>query len=133
MLYDITLGTNDLPRAIRFYQAVMAVLGQQRLPDEAEGWAGWAPGPAQGVALWLCPPFDGAPATVGNGTMVTLRATSAAQVRAFHAAGLAHGGTDAGPPGLRAAYRPDFYVAYLRDPDGHKLACVFPHYSGDPD
>lgn len=131
MLYDVTFGTNDLPRAVRFYEAVMAVLGVKRLPDE-DGWAGWGMGYEKGVALWLCPPFDGARATPGNGTMVTLRATSAAQVRAFHAAGLANGGTDEGAPGLRAAYSPDFYVAYLRDPDGNKLACVFPHYTGDP-
>jgi catechol 2,3-dioxygenase-like lactoylglutathione lyase family enzyme len=131
MLYDVTFGTNDLPRAIRFYEAVMAVLGHPRLPDAAKGWAGWGQDYEVGVALWLCPPFDGARATPGNGTMVTLRATSGAQVRAFHAAGLAHGGTDAGAPGLRAAYSPDFYVAYLRDPDGNKLACVFPFYAGE--
>lgn len=60
--------------------------------------------------------------------MLAFRATDAAQVRAFHRAGLAAGGTDEGGPGVRDAYGPEFYVAYLRDPDGNKLACVFHRY-----
>jgi catechol 2,3-dioxygenase-like lactoylglutathione lyase family enzyme len=125
-LMDVTLGTADLDRAIRFYDPVMAVLGLARLPDAPPGWAGW--GPPDGPGLWLCAPFDGRPATAGNGSMVTFRATGAAQVRAFHAAALAHGGTDEGPPGTRPAYDPGFYVAYVRDPDGHKLACADPDH-----
>ena len=62
--------------------------------------------------------------------MVGFPARDAAQVRAFHAAGLAHGGTDAGAPGTRPYYTPDFYVAYLRDPDGNKISCF--HYHYDP-
>ena len=68
------------------------------------------------------PPFDGAPATRGNGTMLALRATTRAQVDGFHAAALAHGGTDEGGPGLR--YGPTFYSCYVRDPDGNKLSAV---------
>ena len=128
MLLDVTFGTNDLLRAIRFYDAIFTVLDQPRLPDWPDGWAGWGQDYDNGVGLWLCPTFDGKPATAGNGTMLTLKAASAAQVRAFHQAGLAHGGQDEGPPGTREIYDPDFYVAYLRDPDGNKLACVFPRY-----
>jgi len=95
-LMDVTLGTDDRARAIRFYDAVMATVGLARLPDAPKGWAGW--GAAHGTGLWLCQPFNGQPASAGNGTMVTLRATSAAMVRAFHAAALAHGGTNEGPP-----------------------------------
>jgi catechol 2,3-dioxygenase-like lactoylglutathione lyase family enzyme len=123
-ILDITLGCDDLALAAPFYDAVMGALGLVRLPNPPTGWAGWG----DGVGLWLCPPFDGGPATAGNGTMVTLAATSAAMVRAFHLAGLAHGGTDAGSPGTRAAYAPNFYVAYLRDPLGHKIACSFSSY-----
>lgn len=127
-IMDITLGTNDLSRSIRFYDATLTVIGLSRLPDAPQGWAGW--GTAKGTGLWLCQPFNRQPASQGNGTMVTFRGTSAAQVRAFHAAALAHGGTDDGPPGTRPAYEPDFYVAYVRDPNGHKLACA--HLTYDP-
>lgn len=119
---DLCLGSGDLARSIRFYDAVMAVVGLSRLPDAPKGWAGW--GPRGGTGLWLCPPFDGQPASPGNGTMVTFRAATAAQVRAFHGAALAHGGRDEGAAGTRPAYSPAFYVAYVRDPDGHKLACA---------
>lgn len=124
MLLYATLGTRDLPRAIAFYDAVMATLGQPRLPGWAEGWAGWGQDYDHGFGLWLCPPFDGGAATAGNGTMLAFAASSAAQVQAFHSAGLAHGGQDEGAPGIRPHYGPTFYAAYLRDPDGHKLACV---------
>lgn len=125
---EFILGSNDLARSARFYDPVMAVLGLSRLPDAPRNWVGW--GPENGMGLWLCKPFDGAPASRGNGTMVSFRAASAAQVRAFHAAALAHGGADDGPPGTRPAYSADFYVAYVRDPDGHKLACAC--WSYDP-
>lgn len=130
MLLYATLGTADLPRAVAFYDAVMTVLGQPRLPGWADGWAGWGQDYDEGFGLWLCPPFDGAPPSAGNGSMLAFRAADAAQVRAFHAAGLAHGGRDEGAPGTRPAYGPGFYAAYLRDPDRHKLACVFHRYSG---
>ena len=74
--------------------------------------------------LWVCTPFNGAPATAGNGAMVALWAKTWAQVDAFHAAALAQGGTSEGEPGLRLQYNPDFYAAYVRDPDGNKLAAV---------
>jgi len=133
MLLDVTLGTNDLPRALRFYDAIFAVLGQKRLADAPEGWAGWGADFDSGVGFWLCPPFDGHLASAGNGTMMTFRADNAAQVRAFHVAGLRQGGTDEGAPGIRARYDPSFYVAYLRDPDGHKLACVYHRYNAAED
>ena len=75
------------------------------------------------------PPFDGRPATAGNGSMVAFEASNQAQVRALHAAALAAGGTDEGAPGFRAAYGPRFYVGYLRDPQGNKIAL----FSSNPD
>jgi catechol 2,3-dioxygenase-like lactoylglutathione lyase family enzyme len=75
-------------------------------------------------ALWLCKPFNGEAAAPGNGTMVALKASSWEQVQAFHAAALAHGGTSEGEPALRPQYNADFYAAYVRDPDGNKLAVV---------
>jgi catechol 2,3-dioxygenase-like lactoylglutathione lyase family enzyme len=73
--------------------------------------------------LWITLPFDGNPATNGNGSMPALVAPSQDAVRAFHAAALAHGGTDEGAPGLRP-YGPAFFAAYVRDPDGNKLSAV---------
>jgi len=131
MFTYICLGTSDLERAARFYDAALGALGLERCDtsDEPEwdGWIGWGRYEDHGareVALWLCAPFDGRPAGVGNGTMVALQASSWQQVDGFHAAALAHGGTSEGAPGLRPQYNPDFYAAYVRDPEGHKLAVV---------
>lgn len=131
MFTYLCLGTNDLQRAIRFYDPVMAALGHQRCvvvdePDWA-GWAGWGAYEDHGareLALWVCPPFDKRAATAGNGSMIALRATRWEQVDEFHAAALRFGGSSEGTPALRPQYQPDFYAAYVRDPDGHKLAAV---------
>ena len=131
MFTFICFGTRDLARASRFYDPVMATLGYVRCDTSGEpgweGWRGWGVYQDHGakeLALWVCEPFDGNPATVGNGSMVGLGANSWAQVDAFHAAALSNGGTSAGAPGLRLHYQPDFYAAYVRDPDGNKLAAV---------
>lgn len=124
MLLYATLGTNDLDRAVRFYTALCGALDIPRLPDWDEGWAGWGQEYADGFSLCLCAPFDGRPATAGNGQMLAFRVASAERVAAAHAAGLGAGGTDDGGPGLRPHYGPTFYAAYLRDPDGNKLALV---------
>ena len=131
MFTFICLGTRDLARASRFYDPVMATLGYVRCDTSGEpgweGWRGWGVYQDHGakeLALWVCEPFDGNPATAGNGSMVGLGAKSWAQVDAFHAAALSNGGTSAGAPGLRLHYQPDFYAAYVRDPDGNKLAAV---------
>ena len=125
MFSYVSLGTRDLARAIRFYDATLAPLGHARIaePDPDSRSATWGlddPGPH----LWVTQPFDGQPATVGNGTMVSFLAASPAAVDAFHAAALAHGGSDEGRPGLRPQYGPHFYAAYLRDPDGNKINAV---------
>ncbi|MCX7932315.1 MAG: VOC family protein [Rhodovarius sp.] len=119
-----TLGTADLPRAMRFYDAALAPLGIRCDHLWAEG--GWARyrHPAGGAALFLCRPFDGRPPSVGNGSMLAFTCADAAVVQKAYAAGLAAGGRDEGAPGPRPHYGPDFYGAYLRDPDGHKLCFV---------
>ncbi len=128
-ILDTTLGVSDLDRACRFYDAIFAVLGVARNTNAIdEGWASWGPDFGDSVSFSICHPFNGEPPTAGNGTMITLRASSADAVRAFHAAALANGGTDEGAPGTRERYSPDFFVAYVRDPDGNKLACVFHKY-----
>ncbi|WP_170607238.1 VOC family protein [Ruegeria arenilitoris] len=128
-----TYGTNDLSRAIRFYDAIFSVLEQPRLPGWSSGWAGWGKNAGQGTGFWICQPFDAKPASVGNGTMIAFPAKSADQVRQFHAAGINNGGMNEGVPGIRNRYKPDFYVAYLRDPDGNKLSCFYFHYDSEMD
>lgn len=91
---------------------------------------GAAYGEMTGSKLFVGPTYDKKPATVGNGTHVAFLAKTRAQVDAFHATALAHGGTDEGPPGLRPHYHSNYYGAYVRDPDGNKLQAVC-HYAED--
>lgn len=121
MFLYITLGTNDLARARPFYAAIMETLGHRLLQD-TDGEFGYGPREAAHPTLYVTLPFDGKPATVGNGSMPAFDAPSRAAVDAFHAAALTHGGTDEGAPGLR--YSPTFYSCYVRDPDGNKLSAV---------
>ena len=118
----LTLGSNDLPRAARFYDAVLAPLGLARRSTEATELGYGFPADSR-ARLWITLPFDGRPATAGNGTMPAFVAPSQDAVRAFHTAALAHGGSDEGAPGLRP-YGPGFFAAYVRDPDGNKLSAV---------
>lgn len=122
MLLYVTLGTNDLQRAGAFYDSTLATLGlKRRKEDEVE--IGYGAEDDIRCRLWLVTPFNRKAATIGNGSMVALEAESRAAVDAFHAAAVANGGTDEGAPGLRP-FHPDFYAAYVRDPDGNKLSAV---------
>jgi catechol 2,3-dioxygenase-like lactoylglutathione lyase family enzyme len=136
MFTYVCLGASDLERSARFYDAVLGPLGLKRCATPGEedwdGWVGWGTYEDQGaqeVALWLCQPFNGQPPSAGNGTMVAFKAASWLQVDAFHAAALAQGGVSEGAPGLRPQYNDDFYAAYVRDPDGNKLAAVCRGYT----
>lgn len=125
MILYITLGTNNLAAATRFYDAVMPPLGLVRRfqNDDEIGYGAPEVNQPSRIRFWVTKPYDGQAATVGNGSMTALVAPSRAAVDAFHAAGLAAGGTDEGAPGLRP-YGPSFYACYLRDPDGNKLSAV---------
>lgn len=118
----LTLGTNDLARAARFYDAALAPLGLVRRATEATE-VGYGLPDDHRTRLWITLPFDEKPATTGNGSMPALVAPSQQAVRDFHAAALSHGGSDEGAPGLRP-YGPAFFAAYVRDPDGNKLSAV---------
>lgn len=139
MFSYICLGTNDLPAAVTFYDAALAPLGLSRCgtPEEEDwtGWAGWGTYEADGareLALWVCTPFNGRAATVSNGAMIAFKAETWAAVQAFHQAAIANGGTSEGEPGLRPQYNDDFYAAYVRDPDGNKLAAVCRGFTKGP-
>ena len=122
MIGYVTLGTNDLPRAAAFYDSLLAEIGAKRMM-ESDDFVAWSVKPDL-PGLGVTKPFDKKAATVGNGVMVALKAPSWRAVDAFHSAALAAGGTCEGAPGLRTHYNPDFYAAYVRDPDGNKLAAV---------
>jgi len=121
MYSHVTLGTNDWARAKPFWAAVMDALS---IPVMFEYDGGIAYGEATGPKLFIGPPFDGQPATNGNGTHVAFIADSRAKVDAFYAAAMANGGSDEGPPGPRPHYHKNYYGAYVRDPDGNKIQAV---------
>lgn len=116
MIGYVTLGTNDRERGVKFYDAVCGELGVGRMMEEDQFIAWGTPGGGAGIGLTR--PFDGNPATVGNGVMVALEAKDKDQVHRLHAIALENGGTCEGPPGPRGE---GFYAAYFRDPDGNKL------------
>ena len=118
MIGYVTVGTNDLPRAAKFYDAIAAEMGTARMM-EFDSFIAWGtPGGSAGIAATA--PFDGQAATVGNGVMVALEAADQAQVGRLHAIALEQGGSDEGAPGPRG--EGGFYAGYFRDPDGNKLA-----------
>jgi catechol 2,3-dioxygenase-like lactoylglutathione lyase family enzyme len=124
MFSHVTVGTNDLPKAGKFYDAIATPLGLKchLALDSARGY-----GPAKGrPQLWVTMPLDRKPATVGNGVTVGLEVNDRPTVDAFYKAAMGAGGKDEGPPGLRTHYHPNYYAAYVRDLDGNKL-CVVCH------
>ena len=131
MIAYVTVGADDLDRAKRFYTAFLPALGYS-LDEGPEGLSFALPVPPGerpvSPDFYVKPTFDGRPASAGNGTMIAFEVQNQQQVRELHAAALAAGGADEGAPGFRAAYGPHFYVCYLRDPQGNKLAL----FSSDP-
>ena len=121
MFSHVTLGSNDLARSRVFYDAVMKTLGHKLLFELPQAFCY---GEATGPKLFILPPFDGKEARPGNGAHAAFKVESRATVDAFHAAALANGGSDEGKPGLRPHYHPNYYGAYVRDPDGNKIQAV---------
>jgi predicted lactoylglutathione lyase len=128
MIGYVTLGTNDLERAATFYDRLLELIGATRMM-EAETFVAWAVAPDR-PALSVTRPYDGQPATVGNGVMVALAVRESGQVDAIHARALELGGTDEGAPGPRGDS--GFYAGYFRDLDGNKLNafCMLPAADG---
>jgi len=120
MIGYITLGTNDIARAARFYDALLADLGAKRTM-EMETFIAWGTTPEKPM-LAVIKPFDKKPATVGNGVMVALATSGKKQVDAIHRKALELGARDEGAPGPRGD---GFYAGYFRDPDGNKLNAFF--------
>lgn len=127
MFSHVMFGTNDIERSKRFYDAVLKVLGagdaientnqtgQRRLFYRHDG-----------VAFGVSEPIDGQPATVSNGSTIGFKFQSPEQVRQFHDVAVAHGGTSIEePPGPRTGPSGVLHLAYVRDPDGHKLCALY--------
>jgi len=121
ILSHVSLGVNDYPRAVAFYDAVLKPLGIVRIMAHGDAQAYGKAFPE----FWVQRPFDGAEAKAGNGTHVAFMAQSKDEADAFHAAGLEAGGTCDGPPGSRPQYGEPYYGAFLRDPEGHKIEATF--------
>lgn len=131
MFSHVTVGSNDLERAARFYDAVLAPLGMSQrtvTPDGGPRAFCWVSGRSLLPRFYVYSPFDGQVANAGNGSMVAFLAPSPDSVEAAWTAGLAHGGSDEGAPGERPRYGTGYFGAYLRDPDGNKVHIV---YRGD--
>ena len=116
MIGYVTLGTNDLARAAKFYDALLATIGAKRFM-ESDRFIAWGASPTT-AGLCLVQPFDGKTATVGNGVMVALVLDSHEKVDALYKKAMALGASDEGPPGARGD---GFYAGYFRDPEGNKL------------
>jgi len=118
MIGYVTLGTNNLDKAVAFYDKLLAEIGAGRFL-ETEQFVAWSTGPEQ-AGLSVTKPFDGKEATVGNGTMVALMVDANEKVDAIHKKAMELGATDEGAPGPRGDM-PGFYAGYFRDLDGNKL------------
>ena len=119
MVSYVTLGTNDFERAAKFYDALLADVGAKRLMENERIILWGSPGAA---LLAVCKPFDGKTASVGNGVMVALSASSPEQVSAIYNKALELGGTDEGAPGPRGDG--GMTIGYFRDLDGNKLNVI---------
>lgn len=114
----VTVGTNDLEKARKFYDSVLGALGYKRLADLGDNGSIWG---ETEPAFFVLKPANGQPATVGNGGTVSFTAPSRAAVDAFHKAALALGAKDEGAVGPRG-WKPHAFACYTRDLDGNKLA-----------
>ena len=124
MFTHIMVGSNDVARSISFYDPTFAALGISNVMTSERGAFYRDVSAAAGAAFGVVIPADGAPARCANGGTIGFAAKDAGTVDAWHAAGLANGGSDEGPPGVRPNSPGQQYGAYLRDPDGNKI-CAF--------
>lgn len=124
LLSHVSIGSNDIARALAFYDAVLATLGARRVLEHPGAVAYGRAYPE----FWVQAPIDGRAAAVGNGTHFGFVAGSREQVDDFHAAALAAGAADEGAPGPRADYGAGYYGCFVRDPDGHKIEAT--HWAG---
>jgi len=116
MIGYVTLGTNDMPRAAAFYDALLKELGASRMMGD-DNFIVWSASPDR-PAISVTKPYDKKPASVGNGMMIAIAVDSKAKVDSLYRKAIALGAADEGAPGARGE---GFYAAYFRDLDGNKL------------
>jgi catechol 2,3-dioxygenase-like lactoylglutathione lyase family enzyme len=124
MLDHVSIGVRDIAKTRRFYDAALGPLGYRCL-SEGAGSLGYGD---KNVALWISAAERPVPADDASGLHFCFEAPSRAGVDAFHAAAVGAGGRDNGAPGLRADYGPDYYAAFVVDPDGYRIEA----YCGRP-
>ncbi len=127
MLNHVILGSNDIERSKRFYNAVLGVLGAGE-PVQNSAASGHVRlfYRHDGSTFGLSQPINGEQATAANGGTIGFRCDSAEQVKEFHDVAVAHGGQSIEePPGLRSGGMGPMHLAYVRDPDGHKLCAIY--------
>lgn len=127
MFSHIQIGARDLPKMIAFYDRIFSILGLIRMPEENDGGPagmGWQRPGQRWPQVFVQLPFNGLPASSGNGMQISFSAQSQQQVRDAWQAALDNGGIDEGAPGLRPQYSEDYFGAYCRDPEGNKLCFV---------
>jgi len=120
VIHHVSVGTNDVVRSKRFYDAVLPIVGIMPMAED-EGGLGYGSGTFH---FSVQVPIDGRPATVANGAHIAFAAEDRSMVDRFYAVALDHGGSDEGPPGLRPDYDANYYGDVVRDPDGHKIEAV---------
>jgi catechol 2,3-dioxygenase-like lactoylglutathione lyase family enzyme len=126
----VSVGVSNMTRAKAFYDAALAPLGMAPvMPVEINGnLVGVGYGKPGKPSFWIQFPINGQAASMGNGVHIAFRAENRAAVDAFYLAAMEHGGVEDGRPGLRSEYHPDYYGAFVRDPDGNKIeACAHHH------
>lgn len=121
----VSIGVGDFAAAVKFYDAVMAALGYERVSYYEEHGAVAYGKPGGYPDFWVQKPIDGKPASSGNGTHLCFKASSEDAVKAFHAKALELGGSDEGAPGPRPMYGPEYYGGFVKDPSGNKLEAVY--------
>jgi catechol 2,3-dioxygenase-like lactoylglutathione lyase family enzyme len=123
MFSHIMIGSNDIARSKKFYDAVFAAMGGQPGVEDARGRLAYT---HNGGRFMVSKPIDGQSATHANGGTIGFTMSGPAQVDAWHKAGVANGGTSIeDPPGVRQGAAGALYLAYLRDPDGNKLCGLY--------
>lgn len=127
MLNHVMVGSNDIERSKRFYDAVLGTLGAGE-PVRSAAPSGHTRlfYRHDGSTFGITEPINGEDATAANGSTIGFKCSSPAQVKAFHDVAVAHGGTTCeDPPGLRESSMGSMHLAYVRDPDGNKLCALY--------
>ena len=122
MFSHIMIGSNDIARSKKFYDALFGAMGAKPATEDARGRLAYT---HNGGRFMVSKPIDGKPASHANGGTIGFLMSSPDQAQAWHKAGVANGGkTIEDPPGVRQGAAGEMYLAYLRDPDGHKIVAV---------